>query len=322
MKKLLIFTLLLSLSTLVNAQYNKNKKRKVNKEAGISRIKSFDVSFLKGSFDDFDLEDFDFTDEGGKNYLLILAVDRYRYWKSLKNAVKDARDVKRVLVDKYGFQQENIYELYNEEVSQESVRQVFETLRDKGTNIDNLVIYYSGHGYYDPSFDLGYWVPSEGKTNKGSVSSYIPNDQIRNYIKAMNYRHIFLMADACFSGSLFASGTRGEQETEKAQAIKSRWGLSSGNIELVSDGKAGENSPFAHYLITYLKNNLKDKLRGSELVEYVKEQVAANTEQTPLGSQLSGVGSEGGEFIFALQGEETVIVEEEEKNNKKKKKDK
>lgn len=314
-----IIFLVLSFACLWNlpAQAQKDKKQEVNKAEDFSRVRDYDVSFLQGSAEDFEL-DFGF-DEETVNYLFIIAVDKYRYWKSLSNAVKDAQDVKKVLMERYGFKSENIYELLNEEVSAESVRETFEIIKRKGTNIDNLLIYYSGHGYYDPSFDLGYWVPSEGRTNKGAVSTYIPNDQIRNYIKAMDFRHILMIADACFSGSLFASGTRGEMEAEEAESIKSRWGLSSGNIELVSDGKKGENSPFAHYLLTYLRNNLKDALKASELVEYVKKQVADNTEQTPLGGQLSGVGSEGGEYIFRLTGVEENY-EEETTNNKKKNK--
>lgn len=279
------------------AQEKKTKKE--NRVSTYSTVKNYNLSFLKTSGSDLDLE-FDVVDKG-KNFLLLIAVDKYKFWKPLSNAVKDAHDLRKVLIQRYGFDEKNIFELLNEEVTQESVREAFENLRKKGTNLDNLLIYFSGHGFYDPSFDLGYWVPSEGKTNKGAVSTYIPNDQIRNYIKSMEFKHIFLVADACFSGSLFISDSRGEK-SEKMESVKSRWGLSSGNLELVSDGEKGKNSPFAHYLITYLKNNLKDRLKVKELVDYVIEQVKNNSEQEPLGNQLSGVGSEGGQFIFSLQG--------------------
>lgn len=291
---LLLFVFILSLG-IVQAQ-NKKKKTKERKTEAISEPKTFDLSYLKkeGDEEDFDLSEFDMG--AGENYLLIIAVDKYQYWKSLKNPVKDAQDVKKVLTKKYGFKAENTYELYNEDVSAENVRQVFEKVRDKGTSMDNLLIYYSGHGHYDPSFDEGYWVPHEGKN--GAVSSYIPNTNVRNYIKAMQHRHIFLIADACFSGALFSDAHRGY--VEKMEQIQSRWGLTSGNLEYVSDGKDGQNSPFATYLIKFLKENLKDKFPVSELVQYVKTAVADNTEQTPMGNPLRGVGNEGGEFIFRV----------------------
>lgn len=277
------------------------KKKKENKQTAYTKTKNFDVSYLVSS--NTDELDLDFSVGDSKNYLLLMAVDKYKYWKSLSNPVKDARDIKRLLKDKYGFEDENIFEYYNEEVTPESVREAFEKLKEKGTNIDNLLVYYSGHGYYDPSFDLGYWVPSEGKTNSGATGTYIPNDNIRNYVKALEFKHVFLVADACFSGALFQddNATKG-LESEKMESIKSRWGLSAGNIEEVSDGEKGKNSPFAYNFINYLQNNLKDKLQVKELIDFVVAQVKANTQQEPIGKPLSGVGHEGGQFGFKLQG--------------------
>jgi len=288
-------------------------KKKVVKVIVKSETKIFDLTFLNSaSSEDVEIE---FVAEGAKNFLLIVAIDKYKSWKSLSNPVKDARDFKKVLVEKYGFEQENILELYNEEATPDNIRDQFESLKNKGTDLDNLMIYYSGHGYYDPSFDLGYWVPSEGRTNQGATASYIPNDNIRNYIKALEFRHIFMIADACFSGSLFISDAekRGV-EGEKMESIKSRWGLSSGNLELVSDGEKGKNSPFAAYLIKYLQENLEDRLKVSKLRDYVVTQMKNNTSQSPIGARLSGVGDEGGEFVFVLQGmKETKEVPKEEK---------
>jgi hypothetical protein len=278
--------------------FAQEKPKKEVKVISRSETKTFDVTFLNsGSSEDVDLE---FTAAEGKNYLLIIAIDKYKFWKSLSNPVKDARDVKKVLMEKYGFTQDNVLELYNEEATPDNIRDQFESLKEKGTDLDNLLIYYSGHGYYDPSFDLGYWVPSEGRTNQGATASYIPNDNIRNFIKPLNFRHIFMIADACFSGSLFRSdeATRGE----KAESLKSRWGLSSGNLELVSDGEKGKNSPFAAFLIKALQENLEDRLKVSKLIEQIVGQMKKNTNQNPMSGQLGGVGDEGGEFIFVLQG--------------------
>jgi hypothetical protein len=303
MKKLMyngLICLILGASLVsAQAQDRDAKLRKVTKASAKSPVKNFDVSFLASS--EGEIVDLDFIIGDAKSYLLIIAVDKYKYWKSLSNAVKDARDFKKVLLDRYGFDQTNIFELYNEEATLENIEEAFEALKTKGTNQDNLIIYYSGHGYYDPSFDLGYWVPSEGRTNSGATATFIPNDNIRNYIKNLEFRHVFMIADACFSGSLFLTDSRGAEE-EKAESIKSRWGLSSGNLEEVQDGEKGKNSPFARYLIEYLQINLNDKLRAKELINYVTENVTKNTQQTPIGNRLSGVGDEGGQYVFVLQG--------------------
>ncbi len=291
------------------------KAPKIAKAEGYSKVKNYDLDFLKSATDIFEFEDEIIE---GDFYLFIIAIDKYKFWKPLNNAVKDAMDVKEILMSKYGFRQENLYELLNEEATPENIKAQFEVLRKKGTNLDNLLIYYSGHGYYDPSFDLGYWVPSLGKTNSGATETFIPNDHIRDYIRELRFRHIFLVADACFSGALFAKDARGFKEDE---SLKSRWGLSSGNIEVVSDGKKGENSPFASTFIKYLRENLQDRIRVENLIGHVIEEVSQSTQQEPQGGYLSGVGSEGGQFVFLNQGQEEEVKEsagKEKSRNKKK----
>ena len=306
-----LLSLLLIISTASLSAQEDIPLRKLAKDADYSRVKNFDVSYLDEVFDATDL---DFDVVGGQNYLLIIACDKYKFWKPLNNAVKDARDVKKLLMKRYGFQNNNIYEVLNEEVTVEGVEAQFQALIKKGTNLDNLLIYYSGHGYYDASFDQGYWIPYDGRTTGNPTATYIPNDKIRDYIKEMNFRHVFLVADACFSGSLFAE-TRGLM---KEESVKSRWGLSSGNLEVVSDGKKGDNSPFAKAFMKFLESNLQDKILVSNLVNFVIKDVSENTEQQPQGNQLAGVGSEGGQFVFTLQGETETVEEKDGKSKKSK----
>jgi hypothetical protein len=295
--KIFLFVLAIWFTNTVWAQ--DKAPRKEVKATGYSRVKNYDLSFLAANSGD--IEDLDFLVGDAKNFMLIIAIDKYKYWKSLANPVKDARDFKKVLMDRYGFETQNIFELYNEEATLENIESAFESLKQKGSNQDNLIIYYSGHGYYDPSFDLGYWVPSEGRTNNNATSTFIPNDNIRNYIKALEFRHVFMIADACFSGSLFLEDSRGAKQ-EKAESIRSRYGLSSGNLEEVSDGEKGKNSPFAKTLIDYLQNNLQDRLRVDDLIEVVLNDVKSKTQKDPKGQPLSGVGHEGGVFVLTLQG--------------------
>lgn len=311
---LFIIILLISFSSTIIVGQEKGKETKLAKDAGYSKVQNYDLSFLASSSDVLEL-DFDIPADG-KYYLFVIAIDNYKFWKPLNNAVKDARDLEKVLMEKYNFKRENLYELFNEEATPENIQAQFDVLKAKGTNIDNLLIYYSGHGFYDPSFDLGYWVPSLGKTNSGATETFIPNDNIRDYIRELKFRHVFLIADACFSGALFANDARGFKEDE---SLKSRWGLSSGNIEVVSDGKKGENSPFAAYLIKFLKENLQDRIRVETLVEYMIKNVSENTRQEPQGGYLSGVGSEGGQFVFLNQGQKEETKEELDKNKVKKK---
>ncbi|EAY25921.1 caspase family protein [Microscilla marina] len=270
---------------------NAQKKRKPKTIEVLTPKVTLDLGYLRK--DDINATDFAF-DAQAKNYLLLMACDKYKYWRPLNNPVKDAQDVKKVLLQKYGFQQENVFELMNEEVTAIKVEKAFDQLSELGNNRDNLIIYYSGHGHYDKKYDEGFWVPVDGRTSY--QSSYIRNADITKYIKRLKFKHVFLIVDACFSGSLFVKGRRGYEE--KVESLKSRWGFASGSLEFVSDGKKGENSPFAKHLLNYLRGSVQDKFPVSQLIQAVKVAVANNTKQVPVGRPLQGVGDAGGEFIF------------------------
>lgn len=230
----------------------------------------------------------------GKNHLLIIGISKYQFWNQLGNAVKDAQDVKKILTTKYDFATENVMEVYDDKATVEGINEALKKVKSKIKPQDNLMIYFSGHGHFNPELDEGYWVPVNA--HRGKETEYLPNSTLLKYIKAIDTKHTFLVADACFSGSLFAQGSRGY--VENVESKKSRWGLTSGSLEYVSDGQTGKNSPFCSYFLRFLETNTKPKFPCSELIQYVKTSVANNSEQTPIGNPLRNVGDEGGEFVF------------------------
>lgn len=228
------------------------------------------------------------------NYLLVIGINKYDHWPQLYNAVKDANDVVNTLLGMYGFEFANVTLITDKQATRSNL---YKTLREFVSKVgpkDNFMIYYSGHGYFDELLNEGYWVPSDARINQ--TGDYLSNSDISKIIANIDSQHTFLVADACFSGSLFNESSRGY--AENVEKFKSRWGLASGRLETVSDGDIGANSPFARSFIEYLKTNDKEKLAVSQLVQYVKIQVAEVSDQTPIGNPLKGVGDEGGEFIF------------------------
>ncbi len=244
--------------------------------------------------EDFDLAGFDPT-VSGKNYLLVIGVDKYTKWNKLHNAVKDAKDVKTMLQKKYGFQASETVELYDNAVTKKNLYRTFEDLMDKISGKDNLVIYYSGHGEYNARFKQGFWVPYDADTD--NRATYFSNTELLDFLGEMHAQHIFLVADACFSGALFS--TRYKQTRNQAVTDHSRWGLTSGNKEEVSDGLPNQNSPFAKILLKKLNENQGD-LPVSELILHVMSTVKKDNSinQEPLGEPLRLVGHESGEFVF------------------------
>jgi hypothetical protein len=243
-----------------------------------------------------DLEEFQ-PSVAGKNFLLVIGINSYKYWNPLTNAQKDAQDIKKVLTTRYTFEPQNVFELYNQGATAKNILAKIAEVRQKLSGNDNLLIYFSGHGFYNAEIEEGYWIPVDAQ--KGQETEYLPNSTLLKYIKSLPARHVFLVADACFSGSLISASSRGY--VENVEQFKSRRCLTSGRLEYVSDGTAGKNSPFATYFIKFLQENTKKKIACSELEQYVKTSVGNNSEQTPLGNAMKNAGDEGGEFVFYLK---------------------
>ncbi|MEM6803134.1 MAG: caspase family protein [Bacteroidota bacterium] len=231
------------------------------------------------------------SSRNSKNYLLLIGVNEYKYWNRLHNAVKDCDDLSGVLTAEYQFKNTDVITLYNRQATRENILETFESLQDKVGPNDNLLIYYAGHGFYDPQSELGYWVPVNARLNK--IPDFIRNSTIHDYLRTINSKNTLLIADACYAGSLFAN-SRGTI----IEGNRSRWAFTSGDIEKVWDGQPGENSPFARYLIRFLTSNRKASLGAEELIKNVRQVVERNTAQTPQGSPLKSVGDEGGQFRF------------------------
>jgi len=237
------------------------------------------------------------------NHLLIIGIDEYedKDIPDLNNAVKDAKAFKETLLAQYQFEEVNTTCLFNGEATRRNILSTFEDLLNKLTENDNLVFYYSGHGELVKRGrkERGYWLPATAIA--GETSSYLANNDIVDLYADSYAHHIFGIVDSCFSGSLFV-GKRGNVE-KKLFYHSSRWLLTAGLLEPVSDGSLGENSPFAKTLLYYLRNNQTNSLWVSELCNQVLRGVEDNSKnQTPRGEPLHDVGHYGGQFIFYKKG--------------------
>ncbi|RMG88804.1 MAG: caspase family protein, partial [Bacteroidetes bacterium] len=189
----------------------------------------------------------------GKNYLFAIAIDEYAHCPKLYNPVRDALELKAVLSERYDFEPQNIITLFNEAATESNIIHAFRDLARSISPSDNLVLFFSGHGEFDDVFNEGYWIPVDAR--RGAWEDYIPNSKIRTILNAIRAHHIFLIADSCFSGSLFMTGK--DVAANRLDRDPSRWGLTAGRNEIVDDGHPGAHSPFADSLLYHLKNNNK-----------------------------------------------------------------
>lgn len=231
----------------------------------------------------------------GRNHLLLIGINKYTTWNKLSGATKDVAAVEKVLQNQYGFEASDIHKLIDEQCTKEGIDSVFRELITRLTEVDNLIVYYAGHGIMDKQVNEGYWIPVDARLKK--PIDYISNSEIKKYLEALKTKHTLLIADACFSGGFFKT-SRGESFENKVEKLGSKWVFCSGREEEVADVMHGkENSPFAFYLLKFLEES-QGQVAASELIQMVKKAVANNSSQTPIGGPLNYVGDEGGEFIF------------------------
>jgi hypothetical protein len=236
-----------------------------------------------------------------KNFLFVIGIDKYSSdHDDLKNAVYDTERVKNILVERYGF--ELIEEpLLNEHATRSNIIEALNRLANLVTEEDNLLIYHAGHGIMNARTSKGFWIPSDAQKQ---VSDYIPNSTVKDAIESIKAKHIFLVSDSCFSGTFLSTRSSGtERHFSKLDEIKSRWVLTSGRLEKVSDGEPGKGSPFANYFIKKLSENKNKFLSVSELIEFVSISTGSSSSQQPIGAHIENVGHEGGQMVLTLKAE-------------------
>ena len=243
----------------------------------------------------------------GRNHLLVVGIDAYQHWPVLHNAVRDAQTFVKILCQQYQFEEADVVQLFNEEASEGGIYRALRALKRSMGLHDSLVIYYSGHGFFDHDFDEGYWVPQDAR--KEAEETYISNANILKRINALDGQHILMIVDSCFSGSLLTS-TRNASVDEH---FPSRRVVCSGRLEVVSDGAPGRHSPFADLLIDRLRDNTAPVLNTTALVQHIKEHMPKLSQQAPVDGRLQNSSDRGGEFIFHLKVSEEQLWKRMEK---------
>jgi hypothetical protein len=230
-------------------------------------------------------------------YSLIIGVDKYQYSSAnisnLDKPIKDASALKNLLISKYSFSNSNITFLQNP--TRAEILQELEELAKKVNSKDNILIFYAGHGYWDERLKVGYWLPSDSKSN--DKSSWIANSTIRDYIAGIQSKHTLLISDACFSGSIFktreVNSEINEYGTAKIYQLPSRKAITSGTLTTVPD-----ESKFMEYFLKRLNENEAKYLTTRQLFYSIETAILNNTSTVPQFGVIQDTGDEGGDFIF------------------------
>jgi formylglycine-generating enzyme required for sulfatase activity len=237
----------------------------------------------------------------GNYHALVIGINDYqdRDIPDLKTAVNDAREIADILKTQYGFTE--VMVLINDQADSSNIHRSLRKLVTQSKENDSVLIYYAGHGELDPITKTGYWIPYNAKA--GDPATYLGNGVVQGYIKAIPGRHVLLVADSCFSGTMFGKARDLPpiiDDNFYATLFKerSRWGMTSGNLTPVSDDGSKGHSVFAYQFLKTLKDNEKPYLTPRDIYQKIGPIVRNNSEQMPIIKPILNTGDEGGEFLF------------------------
>jgi hypothetical protein len=241
------------------------------------------------------------------DYALIFATDQYDNWSDLVNPVFDSKTIAEELKKTYGYKVEVI-----ENASQSDVlKKLREYAEKKYKPLDQLFIFFAGHGTYDQTFGEGFVVTKESQINDEAKTTYLSHNRLRSIVNNVQCEHIFLAMDVCFGGTfdaaLASSRGAGAEEVYKEQGqaefitrkltYKTRRYLTSGGKTYVSDGIPGRHSPFAKNFLEALRS------RGGKDGVLTLPELYSYVERLKIQPRFGEFGDNapGSDFIFVVK---------------------
>ncbi|MFC3193756.1 caspase family protein [Marinicella sediminis] len=241
-----------------------------------------------------------FRKDLGEYHALVIGNNQYADLEDLGTAVNDARKIAAVLSDQYGYQTRVL-----ENAGHLEIVQALADYQEQLGKLDNLVVYYAGHGLIDERQN-GYWIPTDASmTDK---KSWIPNKVITEFMSSMQAKHVMVIADSCYSGTMSGSAIRpfpddvAENDILFTSRVKARTVLTSGGLQPVLDSGGDGHSIFASALLDVLKEN-DGVMEGYRLFKALEQQVRLRSklsgiQQIPEYTAVKHAGHEGSEFYF------------------------
>ena len=156
---------------------------------------------------------------------LLIGIDTYEAVSPLRGPANDAEDMAEFLVEQAGFQRRDLRILLNGEATRDNILAAVESWLIQGTRPgDDVVLYFSGHGFQQPDLDGDETdgldetlVPVDVRVDSGQVvRGMITDDEIGLLLDRLADRRLVVLVDACHSGT----STRGVRDGESWRHIK------------------------------------------------------------------------------------------------------
>jgi tetratricopeptide (TPR) repeat protein len=242
------------------------------------------------------------------NFALIFATDSYAHWPSLQNPISDADALNEALTTLYGFKVEELKNPTQDVI----LRKLREYLTRHFDPQDQVMIVFSGHGYFDDDLGQGYIAPADALSVEDDLGhrTLLPHETIMNYVNRIPSNHVLLVIDACFAGTLDRriadSPYRGDvsdvyvhatlpELLQRKETKRTRRYFASGGKDFVPDGQPGHHSPFISAFLVAL-NQAADRKGYATLDDLQQGLNTVNPE--PRWGDIEGENDPGADFLL------------------------
>lgn len=238
----------------------------------------------------------------GKKYALLIGISEYSYRsiqqgvRALKFADDDARALEKVLESEY-----DVLPLVDDDARHEDIIEALVRLRTRTTPEDTLVVFFAGHGVFDPSNGQTYWLTYDTQLELLDDRG-LELGRLLKLVGQIKAKQKILLLDHCFSGEisyadLSAAYTRGDKTPRGVRIVRNlgRVGelrpqlappeaeglvvLAAANAEAFESPNLGHGY-FTEALLRAMRSRKADEdengeLSITELVSFVKTEVSA-----------------------------------------------
>ncbi len=246
--------------------------------------------------------------KSGKQYLLIIALDKYKNRLPLQDRVKDAKEIKNLLYSKY--QIDEVLELFDFDATNANIKELFIKLQRDIKKDDSLLIYYSGHGFVDKKSNEVYWLPYDAGINEYVKELWLSSNIIIKSLNNIKAKQIFVMSDSCFDTNLIEPVLLdkkvdfNDEYFANSYSKESRQFLCSGELET-----GLEKSEFSEQLVSYFKFTRKKYIDAVMIYDEIKDKMKRSI---PVYGIVTSMGHKENASLVLFQREKELEIKEEE----------
>ncbi len=241
-----------------------------------------------------------YSPQYSSSHALVIGINDYQSAAPLGYAINDAEAIAQLLIDKFGFDGENVLLLTDANATRARIIDSFLSYASKSDVNDRILFFFAGHGYTVSGRrgEVGLLVPYNGEPR--NLSTLIRWDELTRNAELIPAKHVLFVMDACYGGlAITRPLAPGSMRFLKDMLLRySRQVLTAGKAnEIVADagGPIPGHSVFTGHFIEALEGKAASGdgiITANGVMAYVYERVARDQQshQTPHYGFIDGDG--------------------------------